>query len=119
MLSREQLQRAAADSGFLVESYEKAHVLVRLLGAVRTHPFLGPRMALKGGTARPRATPVRSGERGPPGSWFSTSTSSPPESSPPSSRAARAAMSSTPESCFAATAWTPRSSGLDSSSTAA
>jgi hypothetical protein len=51
MLSREQLQRAAADSGFLVESYEKAHVLVRLLGAVRTHPFLGPRMALKGGTA--------------------------------------------------------------------
>jgi hypothetical protein len=36
MLSREQLQRAAADSGFQVESYEKAHVLVRLLDAVRT-----------------------------------------------------------------------------------
>lgn len=51
MLSREQLQRAAADSGFQVESYEKAHVLVRLLEAIRTHPFLGPRMALKGGTA--------------------------------------------------------------------
>ena len=51
MLSREQLQRAAADSGFQVESYEKVHVLVRLLEAVRTHPFLGPRMALKGGTA--------------------------------------------------------------------
>ena len=26
-------------------------MLVRLLEAVRTHPFLGPRMALKGGTA--------------------------------------------------------------------
>jgi predicted nucleotidyltransferase component of viral defense system len=51
MLSREQLQRAAADSGFQVESYEKVHVLVRLLEAVRQHPFLGPRMALKGGTA--------------------------------------------------------------------
>ena len=51
MLSREQLQRAAADSGFQVESYEKVHVLVRLLEAMRTHPFLGPRMALKGGTA--------------------------------------------------------------------
>lgn len=51
MLSREQIQRAAADSGFQVESYEKVHVLVRLLEAVRTHPFLGPRMALKGGTA--------------------------------------------------------------------
>jgi predicted nucleotidyltransferase component of viral defense system len=51
MLSREQLHRAAASSGFPVEIYEKAHVLVRLLEAVRTHPFLGPRMALKGGTA--------------------------------------------------------------------
>jgi predicted nucleotidyltransferase component of viral defense system len=51
MLSREQLQQAAADSGFQVESYEKAHVLVRLLEAIRAHPFLGPRMALKGGTA--------------------------------------------------------------------
>lgn len=51
MLSREQIQRAAADSGFQVESYEKVHVLVRLLQAVRTHPFLGPRLALKGGTA--------------------------------------------------------------------
>jgi predicted nucleotidyltransferase component of viral defense system len=51
MLSREQLQRAAASSGFQVESYEKVHVLVRLLDALRTHPFLGPRLALKGGTA--------------------------------------------------------------------
>lgn len=51
MLSPEQLQRAAADSGFQLESYEKLHVLVRLLEGIRTHPFLGPRMALKGGTA--------------------------------------------------------------------
>ena len=51
MLSREQLQRAAADSGFAIESYEKVHTLVRLLEAARTHPFLGPRLALKGGTA--------------------------------------------------------------------
>jgi hypothetical protein len=51
MLSREQLQRMAADSGFPIESYEKVHVLVRLLEAVRAHPFLGSRMALKGGTA--------------------------------------------------------------------
>jgi predicted nucleotidyltransferase component of viral defense system len=51
MLSRDQLNRTATDSGFQIESYEKAHVLVRLLEAVRTHPFLGSRMALKGGTA--------------------------------------------------------------------
>ncbi|HKO95102.1 MAG TPA: nucleotidyl transferase AbiEii/AbiGii toxin family protein [Polyangiaceae bacterium] len=51
MLSRQQLQRTAAESGFQVESYEKVHMLVGLLEAIRTHPFLGPRMALKGGTA--------------------------------------------------------------------
>jgi predicted nucleotidyltransferase component of viral defense system len=51
MLTRQQLQQAAAESGFQVESYEKVYVLVRLLEAVRTHPFLGSRMALKGGTA--------------------------------------------------------------------
>jgi predicted nucleotidyltransferase component of viral defense system len=51
MLSRDQLQRAAAESGFQIESYEKVYVLVRLLEGVRTHPFLGTRMALKGGTA--------------------------------------------------------------------
>ena len=50
-ISRDQLQRAAALSGFPAESYEKVHVLVRLLEAVRMHPFLGPRMVLKGGTA--------------------------------------------------------------------
>jgi len=51
MLSYEQLQRAAGDSGFSVDSYEKVAVLVRLLEGVRAHPFLGPRMVLKGGTA--------------------------------------------------------------------
>jgi predicted nucleotidyltransferase component of viral defense system len=51
MLSRDQLERAARDGGFQVESYEKVLVLVRLLEAIRAHPFLGPRMALKGGTA--------------------------------------------------------------------
>lgn len=51
MLSREQLMRAAADGGYQVESYEKVYRLVRLLDAIRAHPFLGPRVALKGGTA--------------------------------------------------------------------
>lgn len=51
MLSRDQLLRAAGESGFQAESFEKAHVLVRLLAAVRAHPFLGTRLALKGGTA--------------------------------------------------------------------
>ncbi len=50
-LSREQLERGARDARFSVESYEKAHMLVRLLDAVRGHPFLGPRLALKGGSA--------------------------------------------------------------------
>lgn len=51
MLSREQLMRAAAEGGYQVESYEKAYRLVHLLDAIRAHPFLGPRVALKGGTA--------------------------------------------------------------------
>lgn len=51
MLSQQQLQQAAAASGFQLESYEKVHVLVGLLETIRSHPFLGPRMALKGGTA--------------------------------------------------------------------
>ena len=51
MLSRDQLQRGAADGGFQIESYEKVCVLIDLLGAIRAHPFLGHRMALKGGTA--------------------------------------------------------------------
>lgn len=51
MLSREQLQRAAGEAGYQVESYEKGYMLVRLLDAIRAHPFLGTRVALKGGTA--------------------------------------------------------------------
>jgi predicted nucleotidyltransferase component of viral defense system len=51
MLSRDQLQRAAADGGFQIESYEKVHMLIDLLESMRAHPFLGRRMALKGGTA--------------------------------------------------------------------
>lgn len=51
MLTREQLQRAAADSGFPVDSLEKVWTLVRLLNMMVAHPFMGPRVALKGGTA--------------------------------------------------------------------
>jgi predicted nucleotidyltransferase component of viral defense system len=51
MLSRDQLQRAAANGGFQMESYEKVHMLIDLLESMRAHPFLGQRMALKGGTA--------------------------------------------------------------------
>ena len=51
ILSRDQLQRGATDGGFQVESYEKVCVLIDLLEAIRGHPFLGHRMALKGGTA--------------------------------------------------------------------
>lgn len=51
MLSREQLQRASADAGYSVESYEKVYTLVQVLEGIRAHPFLGTRLALKGGTA--------------------------------------------------------------------
>jgi predicted nucleotidyltransferase component of viral defense system len=51
MLSHEQLQRAAASAGYPVESYEKVHKLVQVLDGLRAHPFLGSRLALKGGTA--------------------------------------------------------------------
>lgn len=51
MQSREGLQRAASEAGFDAESYEKATLLVSLLEGVRGHPYLGARMALKGGTA--------------------------------------------------------------------
>ena len=51
MLTRDQLQRAAADSGFPVDSLEKVWTLVRLLNMMNAHPFLGPRVVLKGGTA--------------------------------------------------------------------
>ncbi|MFO0696431.1 MAG: nucleotidyl transferase AbiEii/AbiGii toxin family protein [Polyangiales bacterium] len=51
MRTREQLQRAARDTGFPLDSLEKVSMLVRLLNLVAAHPFLGPRVALKGGTA--------------------------------------------------------------------
>lgn len=50
-LSREALQRAAADGGFRVEILEKVDRLLDLLQAVRQHPYLASRVALKGGTA--------------------------------------------------------------------
>lgn len=51
MRSRDQLQRLASAGGFAVESYEKACLLVEVLDGIRAHPFLGHRLALKGGTA--------------------------------------------------------------------
>jgi len=51
MLTREQLQRAASDTGFPIASLEKVSMLVRLLNLMAAHPLLGSRVALKGGTA--------------------------------------------------------------------
>lgn len=50
-LSREQLQRVATETGFSLDSLEKVWMLVRLLNQLTAHPFLGPRVVLKGGTA--------------------------------------------------------------------
>ena len=46
-----ELARAAAEDGYPLESFEKALRLVELLDTLRQHPFLSPRVALKGGTA--------------------------------------------------------------------
>jgi predicted nucleotidyltransferase component of viral defense system len=51
MLSREQLQSASTQMGFPMDSLEKVWMLIRLLRGIASHPFLGPRVALKGGTA--------------------------------------------------------------------
>jgi predicted nucleotidyltransferase component of viral defense system len=51
MLTREQLQRAASDTGFPIDALEKVSMLLRLVNLMAVHPFLGPRVALKGGTA--------------------------------------------------------------------
>ncbi|PKN53961.1 MAG: nucleotidyl transferase AbiEii/AbiGii toxin family protein [Deltaproteobacteria bacterium HGW-Deltaproteobacteria-14] len=51
MLTRDQLARAASETGFPIDSLEKVWMLVRLLNLMAAHPFLGPRLALKGGTA--------------------------------------------------------------------
>lgn len=51
MLTEAEIRREAAHSGFRVEVLEKVIRLLELLGALRSHPFLKPRVALKGGTA--------------------------------------------------------------------
>jgi predicted nucleotidyltransferase component of viral defense system len=51
MLSRQQLQQASTQMGFPIEPIEKSWMLIRLLGNISSHPFLGPRVVLKGGTA--------------------------------------------------------------------
>ena len=50
-LTHAQLTALAAASGHHVEPLEKVLRLIDLLNALRAHPFLGPRLALKGGTA--------------------------------------------------------------------
>ncbi len=50
-VSVEFLQRAAAETEFQVEALEKVVRLGELAGDVARHPFLGPALALKGGTA--------------------------------------------------------------------
>ncbi len=50
-LSLEDLQREAAAAGFRTEPLEKVLRLLEALEALRSHPFLKERIALKGGTA--------------------------------------------------------------------
>lgn len=42
---------AITDLGFDRDAYERAHMLVRLIDGICRHPFLGPRLVLKGGAA--------------------------------------------------------------------
>ncbi|MGD8700578.1 MAG: nucleotidyl transferase AbiEii/AbiGii toxin family protein [Gemmatimonadales bacterium] len=51
MLTEAELAREAAGSGFGSDTLEKAIRLLELLDSLRGHPFLKPRIALKGGTA--------------------------------------------------------------------
>lgn len=51
MLSREQILREAAATGFQAEPLEKAVYLLELLDLLHSHPFLKGRLVLKGGTA--------------------------------------------------------------------
>ena len=51
MLTSQDLAREAAATGFPMESLEKVIRLMELLEALRSHPFLKERIALKGGTA--------------------------------------------------------------------
>lgn len=50
-ISRERLAAEAQATGFRPEILEKVIHLLRLLESIRSHPYLGRRMALKGGTA--------------------------------------------------------------------
>ena len=50
-LTPAELARAAAEGGYPLESFEKVLRLLELLDTLRQHPFLAPRVALKGGTA--------------------------------------------------------------------
>lgn len=51
MFSREYLERLATEGGFRADTVEKVLRLERLLTQIGRHPFLGERLALKGGTA--------------------------------------------------------------------
>lgn len=50
-LSLQDLQRYAGATGFRADTLEKVVLLLDLLAAIRVHPYAGPRVALKGGTA--------------------------------------------------------------------
>jgi len=50
-LTRRDLEREAAATGFAADTLEKVIRLLSLLNALRSHPFLKGRIALKGGTA--------------------------------------------------------------------
>lgn len=50
-LTPQELGKEAANTGFPPEALEKVIRLTALLDGVNSHPFLGPRIALKGGTA--------------------------------------------------------------------
>lgn len=49
--TRADLQRLSGATGFRAETLEKVLLLLGLLDAIRAHPYTGPRVALKGGTA--------------------------------------------------------------------
>ncbi len=51
MLTEADVIRAASATGFQVEPLEKVIRLLGMLDGLRSHPFLKPRIALKGGTA--------------------------------------------------------------------
>ncbi|MEO8056136.1 MAG: nucleotidyl transferase AbiEii/AbiGii toxin family protein [Acidobacteriota bacterium] len=50
-LSLTDLQRLSGTTGFRADTLEKVLLLLGLLDAIRAHPYAGPRVALKGGTA--------------------------------------------------------------------